>query len=807
MEKKINTSDNSFLELNLKNFVSSIFEYKYLFVLSIGVSVAIAFVYAKLTTPTYEVSSSMLIDASGNNRVMSAESQYLEGGVQLMEMETNLFNEIGIMKSFSLVRRTLEDLNFNISYFAGDWKKNKEYYGYFPFKVILTEKAVQSLDLSFDIKILSKERFALTIESKKFIVSNPVTKSNRKIEKDFFYSEEFSFGELIQHDYFNLLLELPEYNVVADEFEGLELSFIVHDYDDLANGYISSLNVENIDIQASILQIGLSGTMVNKEIDFLAKLMENYMDDKLMVRDKIGSTKEAFIRKQLHSISDSLARAEMNLEAFKRNKQALNLTATASNAMQQSQILQSEIAKIEFDIKNYNSVIEYLKDSSNARKMVAPSAVGIDDQMLNASLMELQRLYSEKVKKQFFVTRNNQELGNLNSQITKTTELLLENLKSLVQSSELALEAANSQLSNFMGRISALPTREIQLLNIQRRKALYENLFNYLSQELAKTGIARAESVSNTRILEQPRMVGDGPVSPKTKLMLVLAVIIGLIVPLGWIVLVSSFDDTIQNLGQIEEHTNLQVVASIAHFSGSKKHLSPSDISQWRVEESFRDLTANLQYLLHERESQSRVIGVTSKMPDEGKTFCAINLAIKLAESGRNTLIIDSDLRNPSLVNEVDDIKGNGLSNYLEGKVKSIDSITYTHEKLNNLKYIPTEVADDNIQELLSGIKMQSLVQDLKDKYDYIIVDAPAVGLVSDYLLVSNIIDINLFVIRRKVSKVSFLYEFEKLSSYRNMQNSYIVFNDAIGKEYKYGYSKEYGKAKSSIAVSKSFTI
>ncbi len=798
--QELNTkNENSLLEVNIKDLIKKIWEKKFLFIFTVGLSVAIAIAYIKLATPLYEVSSSILIDASGNNRILSDESKYLDGGVKLLEMEKNLFNEIGIIKSFSLVRKTVEDLGFNISYHAGDWLKENEKYGYFPFKVFLNEHAAQLFDVPIKVHILSKEKFSLCIEAKEFVVSNPATNSNHKIENPFSFTDEFLFGEPVEHDYFSFTLEYPNYNIGPSDFKEMTLSFRIHDYDKVANRYLSKLKVDNININASILKIKSQGAITEKEIDFLTKLTGNYIENTLIARNKIATIKESFIRNQLASISDSLTKAELNLEAFKKNEQALNLNAVASNAIEQSQKLQSDKVKIEFNIKYYNSLIQYLRDNSGTNNMVAPSALGIDDPLLQANLVELQRLYSEKVRKELFVTSDNQELEILDSQIIRTTELLLENIRNLIKSYELALDETEVQLSFYQEEMYTLPMREKQLLDIQRKSTLYENLFNYLNQELAKTGIARAENTSDTRVLDHARMVGTGPVSPKKMLLLVLSVIIGLIISLAWVVYINSTDDTIQNLGQLEKHTDLQVVASIAHYS-SKARLSDAGIAQWSVDESFRDLTANLQFLISKKRNW--VIGITSSIPNEGKTFCAINLGIKLSESGKKVLIIDADLRNPSLLDGVKEFKGKGLSDYLEGDDCSVYSIIHKHEKLKNLDYIPSRVIVGNIQELLSGYKMQTLVHDLKDQYDFIILDAPAVGLVSDYLLLSEIIDVNLFVLRRNVSKISFLQDFNKLLTRGKLQNNYIIFNDAAGKEYKYGYSEKYGKSKNSFPVS-----
>lgn len=789
MKETSKTYVNPHQEVNLKLFFNKILSSKIFFTISIGTCVAIAFVYIKLATPTYEVSTSILIDASGNNRALG-ESQYVKGGVSLIETEKNLANEIGIIKSFSLVKQTVEDLEFHLTYHSGKWWKMKEHYGYFPIEVILLETGAQLLNTPFNIEIISKDKYRLSIVTDKFMVANRSNDSNRYVEKEFSYTKEYSFGEVVSHDYFNLIIKKPDYKIIADEFNELDLSFIVRNLNEVASGYLYKLTVNNINYEASIFKFTSYGAVVDKEIDFLKKLTENYIQNKLISRNKIATSKVTFIQNQLMVISDSLLKAELNLESYKRDQHATNLGVTASNAIKQIENLQIEKAKIDLNVKYYNSLIKYLEDNLTREDFTVPTAIGLDDPILNENITELKRLHSEKTKKEFYVTKNNQEMEILLEQIKESADLLMSNLRNSVKSSELALQEVNKQLSIHNEEINSLPMREKQLVSIQRQSALYENLYNYLSQELAKTGIARAESQSDTRILDPPRMVGYGPVAPKKMMIMLLALVIGTIIPLGWIVLRSTLDDTLNNVGQITEHTSIPVLASIAHYN-SKSELSDKDDSRWKVKESFRDLSANLRFILP--KNKNCIIGVTSTVPNEGKSFCALNLGITLAEAGNNTLIIDTDLRDPSLIRDNTKFEGRGLSNYLQGDISKLNEIIYTHDKLNHLSYIPTPVVEGNVPLLLSSNKMESLILTLKDKYDYIILDTPAFGMVSDFLILAEFVDMNLFVIRKKISKVAYLRDFEKMNYDSNKKKSGIIFNDTMGKDFKYGYGYKYG--------------
>ena len=823
MKEKIDTHINVYQEVNLKLILQKVYQNKLFLIASVVSCSLLAFVYIKHSTPLYEISTSILIDTKGSNRALG-DSQYVDGGVSLIEMEKNLYNEIGILKSFSLMVQTVQDLDFDVSYYAGNWFKKKEYYDYYPFKVTLTSNKSQLYGIPFEVKILSNEKYRLSVKGSDFRVSDPKTGSFHSVDKAFNFSKEFSFGEEVIHNYFNFVLNRPEYEVNADDFNEDELSFNINDANGLANSYMSKIEVANIDLQASIFKIVSQGPIINREIDFLKKLTENYVQNKFISRNKIASSKRAFIQNQLQVISDSLSKVEAKLELYKKNKSALNLGATARNALRQTSNLQVDMAKVQLEMNYYKSLIQSVESNRNSVDFEIPTAVGIEDPLINSNIIELKQLYDVRARKKYFVTSNNEEMRILNGQIKASTDLLLNNLKNAVKSSEYQLQRISSQLSNYDGLINSLPTRENELLTIERQSTLYENLFKYLSQELAKAGIARAESTSDTRVLDEARLIGYGPVSPNKKLIMAFGFLVGAFIPLAWIVLFST-QDTIENVNQIMTHSEIPVIASIAHHD-SKSKISDSDLSLWKVKESFRDLYAKLRIINPKKKPflddiifppdklsnpqfnpTACVLGFTSIMPEEGKTFCAINLGITLAEAGKKTLIIDVDLRNPSIVTEQNKINGKGLANYLQGNIGLLDDIIYPHEKLNNLQFIPTTILDGNIQGLLSGAKMNSVILDLKDRYDYIILDTPAVGLVSDFLLFSDVIDINLFVVRRKIAKFSFLKDFDKLVLRDKNKKSYLIFNDAMAKDYKYGYGQKYGNNKEIKLINDSLAV
>ncbi len=787
MESPKLTGSNIYADLNLAGLGKKIWEKKFLFAASIILCVGIAYIYGKIVPPIYAVKTTLLIDSSGNSRKLG-DSKYVEGGVGLIDMEKNLSNEMGILTSYSLMEKTVRDLDFQVSYYYGTWYKEREAYGYFPFEVELIDSSAQLFGARFYVEILSDQRYRLSISSKEFDVSNPSTGTTRTVERKFEFSDVFFFGKEVVHDYFHFIVKKPDYKVVLEDFEGQGLSFQIHSISGLAKSFARRLEVSQTDINASILKLVSQGQIPKKEVDFLNKLTEHYIQSKLEERDEIAMSKESFIREQLAGVTDSLAKAELRLEAFRSRSQAIDLTQTATNALNQVQDLQSSKAQLELKVKYYNSLLNYLSDTNSIDKIIAPSVAGIEDPLLNENLLELKRLYSERSRLKYFKGDKSYDLEIIDQQIRNTTRSLRENLKNLINSSMLALGNLDNQILTYEGTISQLPSSEKQLLNYQRKSNLYENLFNYLSQELAKTGIARAEDMPDTKVLDAPRMVGDGPIEPQKGLLMLIGLMIGLILPLGLVIIQHSIDEKIQDLSQLEAGTKIPVAASIAHdYSEVKPTLTNNVQLEWQVQESFRDLCAKIQFLI--TDPAKNVIGLTSTVPDEGKTFCALNLAINFARGGKKTLLIDSDFRVPSQIKEDGALRKLGFSDYLKNDEVEADEIIHVNEHTPNLHYIPTRIEENfNPQELLTSPRLDPLIQGLKEAYDYIIIDSPAVGLVSDFLLVSRLLDIQLFVIRRKVSKLSFLAGLEKLIKKGKMKNTFLIFNDAVGKSFKYGY-------------------
>ncbi len=739
--------------------------------------------YTHIIEPTYEVSSTMLVDIY--KRSSLPESRTIKGHIRPLHGKKNIYNELGVIKSYELVESTLKAMKANVTYHTNNIYLHREQFGYFPFQISLVDTSQQLIDLPFKVDFLSDSTYVLMLKADTYKVLNPQTQKYREVEQEFSYQDTFAVGEEVKNDYFHFTLNQPDYEIIGDEFEGFDLSFQIHSYRDLAAQYIDVLTIHLYDIESSIVHITTRGPVLPKEKEFHNQLAKEYIAYLARSRARAASGRKAFIKDQMQIYKDSLDQAEQELERYMQTFNAIDLAHTSNSALTQYQNLETEKNQLHLNIRYYYSVLKYLSDDDGLNQVIAPSIVGIKDPLLNQSLVDLKKLGAERSRLEYTKGEESLDLQSVNEQIANIKTILEENLRSLVENARLALSQKQNQIIELDTTINNLPSKEKAFVNFKRKTNLYGNLYNYLSKELEKSGIAGAENMNDTQVLDTPRMMHDGPFWPQRFLIRIITFLMGLVLPIILVMIIESLNDVIKTVKEVETYSEIPIIGRIARFQTKPKLLSKGKY-QWHVQESFRDLCAGLQFNIV--NPKHKVIGMLSTIPGEGKTFCSINLAVNLASSGKRTLLIDVDFRKPGITDDVDKIKGRGLSNYLKGDLDSVNEVIHLHKDQPSLHYIPTLVEETNPQELLSSPRLPLLIEELRDQYDYIIFDSPAIGVVSDYLMIAPYMDIHLYVLRCKLSRFTFIKDLQKRRRTGSMENMYFVVNDVSAKS-KYGYT------------------
>lgn len=788
---------DSFQAKDLSRFFRKIKRRWYWFAVSIPIVMAIMLFYGKITQPVYEVNTMLLIDEGDGERSLG-QSVFVEGELKLSGGQKNLKNEIGIIGSFNLIKEAVKTLEFGVSYNSSKWMGlyKREHYKHFPFKVIVNDSSQQIGGAPFVVKLMTNNRYRLEMEVDEFTLYDPLTLEKRTVESEFKFKGEYAFGETVRHEYFSFTLQRPNPPVSDSEFEGRELEFVLYDLNSLANSYKNRLSIQTIDLEASILELMTTGSLVQREIDFLNALNATYIKTKLDERSEAASSTLSFIEGQVNSIRDSLQAAERKLENFRRNNRAIDLNFTAQSALGQLETLESDKAVLQLKDQYYNSLLGNLDDSTSVEQIVAPSGMGVSDPVINDLVIELKRLNSEKLKMGYSAGDNSYDMQIINSQLSSTRRSLRKNLQSLSNTTGRTLKDNRRRIGKIESTLSRLPGNEKALVEIQRKYTLNENLYNYLQQRLAEVGIVKSEQMAESRILDDPRMKGDAPIAPQKKMLLVLGLLVGALIPLVVLLLQKPQSEFVDNLDHLERLSNVPVIVSIAHQDNNNEALIPHE-STWQVAESIRDLSANLQFL--SPPGKPTVLGFTSTVSGEGKTFTAANLAKSLAEADLKILLIDLDLRKPSLVRYFEPQMKKGLSHYLQGEVDYLNEIIYSFEN-DHLHFIPTfPMNGGQAQKWINSSRMRNLILNIKEEYDYIILDMPPVGLVSDFLLLSKYINYNFYVVREGYSRIGYINSLNKMVNKGHLENLYVILNDVKHKGFKYGYDSYHYKAQEEL--------
>ncbi len=429
-----------------------------------------------------------------------------------------------------------------------------------------------------------------------------------------------------------------------------------------------------------------------------------------------------------------------------------------------------------------------MKTVKTSRKLLPPSAIGIEDPVLNNLLLELIKLYSEKVTVNYSTKQKNPYSNTINLEIENTKNNIIESIKNSINSTEIAKNSIDGRMELIEAEINKLPATERKLVSIERKFKLNDAIYTYLLQKRAEAAIAKASNVPDNKVIDEARI--SGKVFPKDRINYIIAMFLGLGLPFMIFFFISYFNIKIIDRKQIESITAKPILGMVIH-SNSKSPIVVLDSPKSRISESIRCIRTNLQFISKEKEKQTLLI--TSSLSGEGKTFCSINLASIFALIEKKTLLMGFDLRKPRLYTELGLTNNVGISNYLINRSELDEIIQKT--QLNNLDVITAGPIPPNPSELIASEKTKQLFSNLKEIYDYIIIDTPPVGLITDAYLLIKYSDINLFIIRHNQTNrnvfESVFREFENT----NANNIGIVVNDVnVDKRiYGYGYRYAYG--------------
>jgi tyrosine-protein kinase Etk/Wzc len=769
-----NTPGNFYLQeedsIDLKRYLSIFISNWYWFAVALFLALTVAYGINRYSPKIFLVSSTLLIKDDQKGGMSNIAASVIPGG-DIFNRQQNLKNEMEILKSYSLNYRVMKELkDFHVVYVGKGRRGIVEsiMYNNCPFIVMYDSLELERKGINVGITILNEQKYRIELDGKMN------------------YETERNFGERFSEYGFNFTVEKRNPgNAVYSKGSSNEYYFYFMDPGKLANQYRAKLSVVPRDKDASVVTLSVSGFVPEQEADYLNKLMDIYIEYGLEFKKQIAEQTISFINAQLNVISDSLEMAANKLESFRMVNRFMDLKnefLTVQNRLEKTDF---ENVEIQLQLQYYNNLLEYINDRTAGGEIISPSVVGITDQLLFGLLNELSTIQKEKVKLGFNLKENQPAIENIDRRAEVVNEALRENIRNSIANLNISKTETERKLSSNERDLNKLPSTEKKFVNIQRQFDLNNTIYTYLLEKRAESGIAQASTTSDNRPVDYAQL--RGLVKPKTKKNLMIALVLGLMLPGATIALIDLLNNKVLDKKDVIRKTKVPVLGYISH-SDSLNEIAVIEKPASALSESFRSVRTALKYYV--KENEVAVIAVSSTVSSEGKTFMAINLAAIMAMLGKKVLLLGLDLRKPR-INKVFEFEDSpGLSTYLSGNCAYEEIIKKT--QVDNLFYAPSGPIPPNPAELIETDFMKKFMERAKKEYDFIVIDTPPVAIVTDALLLARYADVNLFIVRQRYTSRNTLDLIEQLRNHGELKNMAIIINDISLSGY-YGYGLRYG--------------
>ena len=751
------------ISIDYKRVLYSAWQYWYFILLSLIIGVTIAYLSNRYATRIYPITASIIVkeekDISGGELIYNNP---------LVNFRRNYLNETYILKSYPLIQRVIEDLNFDASFYREGNILTTEVYQELPIMIIPDRKKIKQ-GFSCNFTIRGKHQFELqsTTESKRFTI-----------------------GDSIHFQGFHGVVVLKDTSVTKD-FINRPFIFAYTPSSLAAARYVEGLTAEWAEEGAGVLNLSMLGANIKKEIDFMNGLILMYQRFDLEKKNETASRTVDFISKQLENISDSLLQVEGHLARFKSKNSSIDLDGEALRLYQQVQGFESEKMGLTIRKNYFNYLQEYIDKSENLDQIILPTSMGVDDPILNELLV---KMMDTQLEIKLSNRPENPMVNEARKRIVEIKKDILASIRNVQYSDNSKLSFMDKQIRSVEQQLSHVPTAQRTLVSIKRNYTLMENLYIFLLQKRSEAAISQASNTSDIIIVNPPRV--SSAISPKTTSNYAISVFAGLALPLLIFVLFEFLDTRVQSKEDVERITSIPFIGGVGHKK-AEANLAVFNQPKSIIAESFRALRSNLNYFIG--QNTKAVILITSSISGEGKTFASLNLASVYALSGKRTLIVGADMRKPKLYSDFELENDIGLSNYLAGLAdfKSICKKT-TYE---NLDLISGGPVPPNPSELLLSPRIQLFIEEAKKHYDCIIIDTPPMAIVTDAFLLAPFADHTLFLVRQNYTPKNLLRTVEDYFSAGKLKNVSIVLNDiyrsgpgyGFGYGYAYGYGYHYG--------------
>ncbi len=766
----INKNNNN-IATNVSSLLRTYLKYWYLFVISIIGCVGICYVYSKIKVPVYQVNASILIKPESGKSSGGLQSSLLKnfsfGG--LVGAGGEVDDEVHVISAHSTIRETVKRLNLNQTYIVNrDFIRERDVYKKTPIKLVVPESVEDTLSAYLKFKVHVSKQGKINITAKKGRKFLGETESNK-------------FPVTITTDFGKYTFDTTEFFKPGKK---INQTIYLSGYDDAAEDVLKNIDIYIATKKANLIRLGILENNIVRGKDLLNTLIATYNENGIHTKNLEASQTALFLEARIDSIITELSNIEKNLEIYKKNNNLTNIEAEAKIILEQNGSFKEKMVETETQYQIVSLIEDFIKDPQNKYSLM-PFNNGLSDKSSIEAIQQYNELILKRLKLLQTVKPNSPTLRLIEQQIDANrtnVQVTIQNMKSSIK---IALDDLQAQENAFISRVKDMPTQEREFISIKRQQVIKEELYLFLLQKKEENAITLAVATPKGEIVDEAYNINK-PVGPTSTMLLAFGLFIGLLLPVLYLYLKSIFKTKFETREELEALTDIPILGEICTNDSDEK-IVVKEGSTTSITELFRLMRSNIQFILNGKDE--KVILVTSSTSGEGKSFICSNFAKTLALSGKKVLLIGMDIRNPQLSEYLNVQNKYGLTNYLATDNITTAEIIIPKTLHDNMDIILAGPIPPNPAELLSSEKLQSLIVELKQKYDYIILDTAPVGLISDTFNFAYISDMTIYVCRANYTTKDNIRYANTLGQNNRLKKMSFVINATKAKQgYGYGY-------------------
>ena len=768
MEKK-QSANNEMIDVG--QIIATLRRNWWMFLLSLILCLSLAGVFLYAKHSVYSIHAKVLVAYDeGTGSMGSSLMQSLSlGGVG----GSNIEDEVLVMGAHSIRTQAIKELGLNRSYYSPENKlKKKHYYNNSPIIISAPEEVFDTLSTSLKFEIEANgdlSRIGVKVTRGLFKTVTEVTGDKLPMV----VKTPYGFYSINKTKYYQPGKPIT----VVASVSGNSLR---------AEALSQDLSVQKSEKKANGISLYYDDINIQRGKDLLNKMVELYNRRGQKEKDEMAVNTGKFIDERLDTLYISLAKSEKKIENYKEDKQIVDVNAEAEYLMQKKGSVENALLSAETTYEVLKMADDFFNDSTNNYSMMpfAPDINGLEN-----AIASYNELIAKKMELEENAYGDNTLLITLKKQIDASRKNIKKSIGRAVENASVKLEELRAKESESIDKLSAIPAQEREFLELKRDQTIKNQLYSFLLQKREENQLVLAATTPKGKIVDEAYAFNE-PIAPNKLMVVMMALFFGLLLPVMWLYARSLMSNKFASIEELSRLTSLPVIGEICHSRRAKDNpLVVSEKSTRPIAELFRLLRSNLQFMFPVKNADcGQVAMVTSSCSGEGKTFVSMNVAESLALMNKKVVLVGLDIRLPMLAQNLKLPTSPGVTNYLSGAVDNIDDLVNRHA---NCDIIVAGPVPPNPSELLLNSRLDQLINELKAKYDYVIIDSAPIGLVSDSFSLTRYSDVTLYVSRAKYTKKSFIKYLNSVVERGQLKNVAVVINDTnpkLSHGYGYGY-------------------